>query len=255
MTTAEGAVVLCAGDGASPSARRRAWEVCELAVGYCLILAVIWTPRPVQGWLYWTALAWFVLTILRSFPGWKAMGFSISGFWRSSWIVGLALLLAGIAALVAGSLHTLHHPGGALGWVQAFGGYAVWALIQQLLLQGYFLLRLLRLVPSATFAAILAATIFALAHLPNPILTPVTLLWGLAACFVFLRCRNIWTLAMAHAIFGICLAVTIPAPVLHNMRVGLGYLTYRAPNQLHLNHRDHRVSTAAWVRHDAPTRR
>lgn len=253
MTTAEGAVALCA--DASPGARRRAWEAGELAVGYGLILAVIWTPRPVQSWLYWTALAWVALSISRSFPGWKAMGFSISGFWRSLWIVGLALLLAGVAAVVASRLHTLHHPGGAVAWVRSFGGYAVWALVQQLLLQGYFLLRLLRLVPNANFAAILAATIFALAHLPNPILTPVTLLWGLAACFVFLRFRNLWTLAMAHAIFGICLAVTIPAPVLHNMRVGLGYLTYHAPTRLHLNHRDQRVSTVAWVRHEAPTRR
>ena len=71
----------------------------------------------------------------------------------------------------------------------------------------------------------------------------MTLLWGLAACLVFLKFRNIWPLAMAHAIFGICVAITIPGPVVHNMRVGLGYLTYRAPRHLHLNQSDHRVST------------
>lgn len=259
MRTAEPPVDLCAesaGRGRTATTRdRKIREVCELVIGYGLILAVIWTARPIQRWLYWVAIAWFVLSIVRFFPGWKAMGFSSSGFWRSSWIVGLALLLATTAALVASLLHTLHHPGGAVGWIRAFGGYAVWALMQQLLLQGYFLLRLLRLVPSATFAAITAATIFALAHLPNPILTPVTLLWGLAACFVFLRCRNIWPLAIAHAIFGICISVTIPGPVLHNMRVGLGYLTYRAPRHLHRNHKDQSVSTVAWVRQEAPTRR
>ncbi len=255
MGTGVGAVDRSTCDDGSSMAGRRAWAICELVIGYGLIVSVIWSPRPIQRWLYWAAIAWFVFSLVRSFPGWKAMGFSSSGFGSSSWIVGLALLLAATASAVADRLHTLHHPGDALGWVRAFGGYAVWALLQQLLLQGYFLLRLLRLVPSAKLAATIAATVFALAHLPNPILAPVTLLWGLTACLVFLRFRNIWTLAMAHAIFGICLAVTIPAPALHNMRVGLGYLTYRAPHRLQLNQSDHKVSTVAWVRHDAPTRR
>jgi membrane protease YdiL (CAAX protease family) len=104
-------------------------------------------------------------------------------------------------------------------------------------------------------AAVTAAVIFSAAHLPNPILTLLTLLWGLAACLVFLKTRNIWPLAMAHAIFGICVAITVPATLLHNMRVGLGYLNYRAPRNLHRNQSDHRVSTVAWVIDEAPTRR
>ena len=104
-------------------------------------------------------------------------------------------------------------------------------------------------------AAVTAAGIFAAAHLPNPILTPVTLFWGLAACMVFLRFRNIFPLAVAHAIFGITIAITIPGPVVHNMRVGLGYLTYRAPGIRHLSQSDHTVSTMEWVKEEAPTRR
>ena len=71
-----------------------------------------------------------------------------------------------------------------------------------------------------------AACLFSAAHLPNPLLTPVTLLWGFAACLLFLRYRNLYPLALAHAILGIAIAITIPGPVDHNMRVGLGYLTY-----------------------------
>jgi len=80
--------------------------------------------------------------------------------------------------------------------------------------------------PGKRYAAIVAASIFAVAHLPNPILTAVTLIWGLVACFVFLRYRNLYTLAITHAILGICLAISVPGPVIRNMRVGLGYLTY-----------------------------
>ena len=54
------------------------------------------------------------------------------------------------------------------------------------------------------------------------------MIWGLTACLVFIRSRNVYPLAIAHAIFGICVAITIPASVLHNMRVGLGYLKYRS---------------------------
>ena len=239
----------------SMSKRRRVWDILELSIGYTLIISVIWTPRPLQRWLYWAALAWFVLSIVSSFPGWKALGCSATGFWRSAWIVGVALVLAAGAMTLASSLHTLHRPNGLVQWVLAFGGYSIWSLAQQFLLQGYFLARLLRLLPSASLSAIAAAVIFSAAHLPNPILTALTLVWGLAACLVFLKARNLWTLAMAHAIFGIAVAVTVPATTLHNMRVGLGYLRYHAPRSLQRNQSDHKVSTAAWVSEEAPTRR
>ena len=87
-------------------------------------------------------------------------------------------------------------------------------------------MRLLRILPGKRYAAVVAATIFAVAHLPNPILTAATLVWGLIACLVFLRYRNLYTLAITHAILGVCLAISIPGPVIRNMRVGLGYLTY-----------------------------
>ena len=199
----------CAAD---PSPKRRiAWDLGELALGYALILAVIWTPHPLQHWLYFIALGWFIVSIVLSFESWKAMGCSVAGFWRSSWIIGVALILAAIATFCASSLRTLHYPVGATEWLQSFGGYTVWSLMQQLLLQGYFLARLLRIIPRANIAAAITASVFALAHLPNPILTPLTLVWGLAACLVFVRSRNVYPLAIAHAIFGICVAVTIPA--------------------------------------------
>jgi membrane protease YdiL (CAAX protease family) len=224
---------------ADPSPRRRiAAELGELTFGYCLILAVIWTPLPIQRWLYFLALGWFIVSIILSFESWKAMGCCRAGFRRSSWVVAVALAFAAIATFFASSLHTLHHPGGPFQWIRAYAGYTVWTQMQQILLQGYFLVRLLRIVPKANLAAFIAASVFALAHLPNPVLTPLTLIWGLTACLVFIRSRNVYPLAIAHAIFGICVAITIPASMLHNMRVGLGYIHY-TPNQLDLGQTTH----------------
>lgn len=235
--------------------RRGTGDIWDLVVGYSLILLVLWTPKPEQRWFYAGTIVWFVVSVIRSHPGRKELGFHVEGFWRSSWVVGVAMLISAAAMVLANSLHTLHHPSGIVAWVATFGGYTVWSFLQQFLMQGYFLLRLLRVLPNQTWAAITAAGIFATAHLPNPILTPMTLIWGLVACFVFLRCRNIYPLGMAHAIFGICIAITIPGPVVHNMRVGIGYLRYHAPSPVHLNHSDHKVSTVAWVTADAATRR
>lgn len=255
MSVSEESAADCVCANGRVSRRRTAWDIIELLIGLGVILAVIWTPRPLQHALYFLAVGWFIASITLSFESWKTMGCCLAGFWRSSWIVGVAVVLSGVATYFAGAFHTLHHPGGdPLLWVATFGGYTIWALLQQLLLQGYFLARTLRLVPNPNVAALITAFVFALAHLPNPVLTPLTLIWGLIACLLFIHSRNVYPIAIAHAIFGICVAITVPASILHNMRVGLGYWQYH-PRPAHLSQSDHVVSTDAWVRADAPTRR
>jgi membrane protease YdiL (CAAX protease family) len=227
----------------------------ELAVGYVLIMVVIWTPRAWQRPFYLAAVAWIVVATVLSFDGIRAMGLNIRSSLHSFWIVGVALLFALFALLIAARLHTLHLPAAPLQFVKFFWGYAIWAFMQQFLLQDFFLQRLLRLLPSTITAVVAATALFALAHLPNPILTPITVIWGFAACLHFLRYRNLYPLAIAHAILGISVAITVPGPLDHNMRVGLGYLTYHRHHPRHLSQNDHIVSTAACVTADAPTRR
>jgi hypothetical protein len=132
--------------------------------------------------------------------------------------------------------------------------------MQQFLLQIYFLLRLQRMLPGKVAPVIAAAGLFSLAHLPNPVLTPITLVWGIAACVLFLRYRNIYALGLAHGILGLCVAVIVPESMQHHMRVGIGYYRYHPREYRHrpVDHRnqtDQIVSTEAWVMADAPTRR
>jgi Type II CAAX prenyl endopeptidase Rce1-like len=217
-------------------AQRKRRDLIELFVGYALILIVIWTPRPWQKRAYFAAAVFIIAATWLAFPGRMAMGLRFANLARSGWIAGVALLVSGLSMLAAGRLHTLLLPNGPVQFFQRYTGYIIFAFVQQLLLQDFFLLRLLRLVRSPRSAALAAATIFSIAHLPNPILVVVTFAWGLAACLLFLHYRNLYPLALAHAIFGITIAMTIPGPVTHNMRVGLGYLTY-SPH--HFHHRNH----------------
>lgn len=203
----------------------RAWT--EIVISYALILIVIWTPRPAQHWLWWVAAASIILFTVISYDGAVAMGLRTKNLFRSTWIVAAALVIAAITITVAAQLHTLRMPRGAAQFVASYLAYTVWAFAQQFLLLSFFLLRFLRILHAPWMAALAAAGVFALAHLPNPVLTPITLMWGCAACFLFLRYRSLYALALAHAIFGITIAITIPGYVDHNMRVGLGYLTYK----------------------------
>ena len=243
------------GSPASYSFRDKRRDLVELAIGFGLILLVIWTPRPWQRPLYIAALLWILFSTLLSFDDWVKAGLRPTRPSQSLWVIFVALLIAAVAIVLAGRFHTLHSPRDAVSFFKTFWGYAVWSFAQQFILQCFVLLRLLRLLPSERSAVVTAVALFAIAHLPNPILTVVTILWGLAACVLFLRYRNLYTLGLVHAIFGISLAITVPGPVSRNMRVGLGYLRYPSRHGLHLSQSDHTVSTHVWVSADAPTRR
>ena len=221
-------------ESVEPGPRRRA--VLELTVGYLLILMVIWTPRPWQARIYFVAAGFIVFATWRSWRDLHAMGWRSRNLWRSAWIMGAATLVSAIAIVCAERMGTLHAPPTPTLFVRRFVGYIIFACVQQFLLQDYFLLRLLDAGLRPRAAAIAAAILFALAHLPSPILTILTFIWGLIAAAWFLRYRSLYALAVSHIILGVTLAMCIPGPTIRNMRVGLGYLTYRPPHTHHLSH-------------------
>jgi hypothetical protein len=218
--------------GCERSQKRRR-DLVELAGIYLLILVVIWTPRPWQDVLWLVGGAAVGYVGFRSFEGFTPMGLCRANLLRSLWAVGLAFVIGILSVLLAARLHTLHVPGTWWLFVQHYGAYILWAAVQQIVLQWFFLSRSLRLLPDATSAAAITAGLFAVAHLPNPVLTVVTLFFGMASCMFFIHYRNLVPLAIAHGILGTVIGITIPSHLDHNMRVGINYLTYVDRPSLH----------------------
>jgi membrane protease YdiL (CAAX protease family) len=212
--------------GAAPATRSKRRDLVEILTIYGMVLIIFWTPPPWQNLLWCVAAASIAAIIFNSLDSFNQAGMGRGSLSCSLWAVAAALLVAAIAVTLAGRMHTLHLPGTPGLFLERTCIYAVWASIQQLVLQRFFLSRLLHVLGDSTWAAAAAAMLFAAAHLPSPILTLVTLVCGLAACIFFLRYRSLYPLAIAHFILGVCIAITVPGPVDHNMRVGLAYLTY-----------------------------
>ena len=217
-----------------PTNRSRSVDIAELVIGYVLILAVIWTPNPAQRFLYWTAFLWIAVTSIRRWKQTKPSGLGLRGLLPSLWVAAAAAALFSLGiglAHWAGSLHALYGPLPVLAHV---GEYAIWALMQQFILQVFVLLRLLRLGMRRSMAVALSAAMFGAAHIPNPILAPAATLWAALSCILYLRYRNLYPIAVAHAFLGMCLAISIPNAINHHMRVGLGYIRYPGVHRSHL---------------------
>lgn len=221
--------VLHTGHGVSEQARSRQRDFVELFLFYGLILLVLWTPGSWQPLLWGVALSSMLAVTYFKFDGPQSIGLGKVNLRQSIWIAGAALAAASIAVLLAVRLNTLQLPVDPAWFFMHYGAYVIWAFVQQLGLQCFFLPRLSRLLPDGISAAAMAAVLFAGAHLPSPILMLATLVWGFVACLLFLRYRDVYSLAIAHAILGITIGITIPGAVDHNMRVGLRYVTYMQP--------------------------
>jgi len=105
--------------------------------------------------------------------------------------------------------------------------YLVWAVVQQWIQQAFFFTRLEQVVHRGVLASFTAAVMFGLAHLPNPVLAPLTFLGGWLLSELYRRYRSILPLGIAHGFVGLAIALSVPDHINHHMRVGLGYLLYR----------------------------
>lgn len=207
--------------------RNRTRDLIEILIGFGAIMGVIWSPERLQPKLSPLVLVLTLAIILWRRPSRDELGLGWRGLVPSLRIFPAAIAVSAISILGAaklGTLHPLYHAD-----FPHVAGYVLWTIYQQVLLQDYFMPRLLHLVPNEVDAVFLAGVLFAAAHLPNLVLTAATLIWGIASCAAFRRYRNVWILGLSQGLLGLCFAICVPDALHHHLRVGLGYLRYRAP--------------------------
>jgi len=208
----------------TPQPQAQLRTLAELAIGFSAIMVVLWLPTREQ--LIFGPIALLgplVLVLFSQRPTLRQLGLSWPGFVSSLWILPTAGVTAAAGILLArasGTLHDLYKPDFA-----HVGGYVIWTIYQQFLLQDYFMPRLTRLL-NTDAAIVFAAVLFGVAHLPNVVLTVATVVWGAISCALFRRYRSIVVLGLAQGLLGLCFAVCVPDAYVHHMRVGLGYWNY-----------------------------
>lgn len=194
-----------------------------IAAGYTLIMITIWSSRPAQRRLFWIDVTFFLVAAVLTFC---KQPFELPQLDFTLVVVGLGFTVAVTVIFVAAEVGTLH---GLFGTSRRFlhaGMYLTWALIQQWIQQSFFFVRLERLFHRGILASFTAAAMFGLAHLPNPVLAPLTFLGGWLLSELYRRYRSVVPLGIAHGMVGLAIALSVPDQINHHMRVGLGYLTY-----------------------------
>ena len=196
----------------------------EVGIVFALILGAVWTP---QG--RWNAL----LSICASAC---VIGFAIAGPWDSHGMGlnrplrgAIRILLIGCICCAAIWIAGMGLKSVGPGYANPYGRswqYAIWALVQEFILQSIFFVRLEAGFGSRN-AVFLATALYAAAHVPSPLLTFLAFLGGIVFCESFRRWRNLYPIGVIHAALGLTIAANLPDKWLHHMRVGIGYLMHR----------------------------
>jgi Type II CAAX prenyl endopeptidase Rce1-like len=209
------------------SLRRREWiMLAEATVGFLLIMITVWTPRPLQTRLFWTSAAWLAICNLMALGRNGLPRLRLPSLKVAACMIVSGLLLATLLVALAAAAGTLHGLFGASDPLRHAGGYICWAIIQQYIQQTFFFARFEQVTRNGLLASGLTALLFGVAHLPNPVLAPVTFLGGWVLSELFRRYRSVLPLGIGHGLVGMAIALSVPDHIQHHMRVGLGYLRY-----------------------------
>lgn len=197
-------------------------DLLEIAIVFACIMVAVWTPA--GEWNSFFSIMASACVVAFAIAG--RFGARDLGLTRPLASVGQILaigaVLCGLIALIGLPLR-FAGPGWNVPLSRSWQ-YAIWALEQEFILQSIFFVRLQAMLGSrrAVFAA---AALFAVAHIPSPLLTLLAFCGAIVFCELFRRWRNLYPIGIIHSALGLTIAASMPDHWLHHMRVGVGYLT------------------------------
>ena len=211
---------------AVPTACRRYFVWTQIVIVFLFLEFAIWAPTP-EIRKRWAAIGVITILVLMLIDrtSLQRLGLGLPKIFGAGLVLGTGLamvVLMVILVRLAGGQIPANSTGPSL---RLAGGYVIWALLQEFILQSFFFNRFEELYGGSA-AVWMASTLFAAAHLPSPVLTTATLIGALFFCEMYRRYRSIYPLAIVHAMLGMTIAVITPDSLLHHMRVGIGYLRY-----------------------------
>jgi hypothetical protein len=204
-----------------------AWEIASIVLSFGIGEWVVFAFAPGSRWLLVVpvicALFLAVYSHRQRKESLRMIGWRLDNLAQALRSLAVPTLVGGVILLSIGWMkESLHFDRGNL-WSWAFG-LLIWATAQQYFLQGFINRRAQIIFGKGKTSVIIVGVLFAILHLPNPILSLATLIGGILWAAVYQRVPNLFALGISHALLSFTLAISLPNWLLNSLRVGFKYL-------------------------------
>ena len=199
--------------------------VLEPLVIFGFLMLYIWKLRALHPGLWVAILGLMLLSHLVHREGYVRLGFGLRNLRNLLIEVGPQLTLMALVIPVYGVLMHTIRPIHFWGAVLALAAYLPWGLLQQYILNGYFLNRF-DAVFTLRVASLTVATLFCIVHIPNWFLMSITFVGGYWSTHVYRQHRCLYVLGLAHGVIGFLIFLVVPDSITHHLRVGPGWFRW-----------------------------
>ena len=145
---------------------------------------------------------------------WRALA---PGLWRALAVTFVAVVLILAAGAAVGTLHDRRDFLGSLAPLVLWGGAQQWVLQT-------VVFREAQRASSRAKGVVIAAALFGVVHLPNPLLAPLTAAAAIVWCRLYDRNPNIIPLALSHGLGTLALRYAFDEAITGRLRIGAAYL-------------------------------
>lgn len=214
-------------NGTAAEASLRSLILFEVLAFTAYIACYIWQLQAYARFSWLVFPVWLIASFVLHQDTLATLGWRADNLWIATkrflpFFIPSVMGLFVVGFVLGGSHRSLAH----LFFPNRFFGYMAFCFLQQLALNSYLTNRLLAALHRPFLAHLLAGTIFALLHWPNPVLVPLTLVVGAVMSWLFASERNIVPLAVGQGILGTLVWWAFPLAWHHAMRVGPGFYYY-----------------------------